>query len=378
MIEALRGLERFTALEAEVDFERFLEVVRRAVETLRSEDVLDGQPGAFARRGVNVVAVNSLAGIEFERVWMLGATERAFPPPARQDPILLDPEREEISRRAGALLTPRGARGSEEELLFALACEAARERLVVSYARRATGENRPRLPSVFFRELASQLEGERVSAEERAAAQARRRRADPGRRDRRADPGRALRQRRGDGQPRGGGGDLAARARPHIPPGEGDRRCRDCHVRARRAAVQACARSDARALVAALQRVGRRARRCRAGRDRGDGAGRPDVLADGVRELREMPAAVPDGRAAPRPRRGGARADVPDRRASVAAACSTGSSSASTPNGTGRIRRRSRPGPKRGCKQSPSRSAMRRRRAARPGIRRCGRPTGSR
>ena len=51
-------------------------------------------------------------------------------------------------------------------MLFALACEAAQQRLVVSYARRATGENRPRLPSVFFRELASQLEGRRVSAEE--------------------------------------------------------------------------------------------------------------------------------------------------------------------------------------------------------------------
>ncbi|MGO9977402.1 MAG: PD-(D/E)XK nuclease family protein [Solirubrobacteraceae bacterium] len=166
VIEALRGLERFTALETEVDHKPFLEVVRRAIETLRSEDVLDGQPGAFARRGVNVVAVNSLAGVQFQCVWMLGATERAFPPPARQDPILLDPEREEISRRSGALLAPRGARGSEEELLFALGCEAAQQRLVVSYARRATGENRPRFPSVFFRELASQLEGRRVSAEE--------------------------------------------------------------------------------------------------------------------------------------------------------------------------------------------------------------------
>ena len=47
-----------------------------------------------------------------------------------------------------------------------MACEAARERLVVSYARRATGESRPRLPSMFFRELASQLEGERVSADD--------------------------------------------------------------------------------------------------------------------------------------------------------------------------------------------------------------------
>jgi hypothetical protein len=166
IVEALRGLERFTALESEVDFQTFLDVVRRAIETLRSEDVLGGRAGAFARRGVNVVAVNSLVGIEFARIWILGATERSFPPPARQDPILLDPERAAITERAGAPLAPRAARGSEEALVFALSCEAARERLVLSYARRATGESRPRLPSVFFREVASQLVGERVSAEQ--------------------------------------------------------------------------------------------------------------------------------------------------------------------------------------------------------------------
>jgi ATP-dependent helicase/DNAse subunit B len=166
VVEALRGLERFVALEEEVAFERFLEVVRRAIETLRSEDVLEGQPGAFARRGVNVVSVNSLPGIEFARVWILGATERAFPPPPRQDPILLDPERRTISARSGLELAPRAERGSEEALQFALAFEAARERLVVSYARRATGETRSRLPSLFFREVASQLEGRRVSADE--------------------------------------------------------------------------------------------------------------------------------------------------------------------------------------------------------------------
>lgn len=166
VVVALRGLERFTAIEAEVDFDWFLDVVKRAIGTLRSEDVIDSRPGAFAARGVNIVAVNSLVGIEFARVWILGAAERAFPPPVRQDPILLDAERETISKRASAPLAPRAARGSEEALIFALACESARERLVVSYARRATGERRPRLPSVFFRELASQLEGRRVSADE--------------------------------------------------------------------------------------------------------------------------------------------------------------------------------------------------------------------
>jgi RecB family exonuclease len=166
VVVALRGLERFTALEAVVDFDWFLDVVTRAIGTLRSEDVIDSRAGAFAARGVNIVAVNSLVGIEFARVWILGATERAFPPPVRQDPILLDREREEVSRRTSAPLAARSARGTEEALVFALACEAAQERLVASYARTATGESRPRLPSVFFRELASQLEGRRVSAED--------------------------------------------------------------------------------------------------------------------------------------------------------------------------------------------------------------------
>ena len=165
VMEALRGLERFTALESEVEHATFLDVVRRAIETLRSENVLQGQPGASARGGVNVLAVSSLVGISFECVWILGATERAFPSPARQDPILLDPERKAIGERAGLRIALRGARGSEEALQFTLACEAAGQRLVVSYARRATGENRPRA-SISFREVASQLESRRVSAEE--------------------------------------------------------------------------------------------------------------------------------------------------------------------------------------------------------------------
>ena len=111
IVEALRGLERFTALESEVAFETFLDVVRRAIGTLRSEEVLQGQAGAFARRGVNALAVNSLPGLEFARVWILGVTERSFPPPSRQDPILLDPERAAVEQRSGRRLSRSGRTG---------------------------------------------------------------------------------------------------------------------------------------------------------------------------------------------------------------------------------------------------------------------------
>ena len=242
VIVALRGLERFTALEAEVDFDWFLDVVKRAIGTLRSEDVIDSRPGAFAARGVNIVAVNSLVGIEFARVWILGATERAFPPPVRQDPILLDDERGTISSGLGTRLAPRSERGSEEALVFALACEAARERLVVSYARRATGESRPRLPSVFFRELASQLEGERVSAEDgAAAARAQMSSGSPATRSARRS-GRATPTTRTAVSAAAARARLRARARPHLPAGARHPPARDRHLRAGAAGVRAGAR----------------------------------------------------------------------------------------------------------------------------------------
>ena len=244
-------------------FERFLDVVRRAIETLRSEDVLEGRAGAFARRGVNVVAVNSLRRDRVRAACGSSARPSAsFPPPARQDPILLDAERADdlASGRARGSRRARRA-GSEEELQFALACEAARERLVVSYARRATGESRPRLPSVFFRELASQLEGERVSAERGAAAAPPRRRADRRRRDRRADPRRPLRRR----PPRRSARPPSWRSRPPSATGP---TCRRGHRSRPRSPRSSGPRPRSRARSAAerarrsdrYSRVGRRAR----------------------------------------------------------------------------------------------------------------------
>ena len=171
VVVALRGLERFTALEAEVDFDWFLDVVQRAIGTLRSEDVIDSRPGAFAARGRERRG-RQFAGRDRVRARVDPRRDRAGVPAAGAPGP--DPARRRARgrsrERAGTPLAPARCAGSEEALVFALACEAARERLVVSYARRATGESRPRLPSVFFRELASQLEGERVSAERRAAA----------------------------------------------------------------------------------------------------------------------------------------------------------------------------------------------------------------
>jgi RecB family exonuclease len=162
----LDQLEALDALVPEVDFPRFLEVVRAEVQALKAADLDEGQQGAFGRRGVNVLDVNQLRNLRFRAVAVLGLTERAFPPPPRQDPLLLDDERVRLNKAAG-FDVPLRARGADPEpLQFALAVSAARERVLLSTRRAEEPGGRMQLPSSFFRAAAGALEGRRVRVEE--------------------------------------------------------------------------------------------------------------------------------------------------------------------------------------------------------------------
>ena len=139
-------------------------MVRAAIEGLRVSDVTDERQGAFARRGVNVLDVNSLRHLSFRAVAVVGLVERSFPPPPRQDPLLLDDEREAL-RDSSAFDLPLRARGADGEALqFALAVGAAQERLQLSFARAQSAGGRGQLPSRFFRDAARALTGEPVRA----------------------------------------------------------------------------------------------------------------------------------------------------------------------------------------------------------------------
>ncbi|HWQ24381.1 MAG TPA: PD-(D/E)XK nuclease family protein [Gaiellaceae bacterium] len=162
-------LDQLAALDElvpEVEFSRFLDVVRAEVKALKAADLDEGQQGAFGRRGVNVLDVNQLRNLRFRAVAVLGLTERAFPPPPRQDPLLLDEERVRLNERGGFGL-PLRARGADPEpLQFALAVAAARECLLLSTRRADAPGGRVQLPSSFFRAAAGALEGRRVRVEE--------------------------------------------------------------------------------------------------------------------------------------------------------------------------------------------------------------------
>ena len=137
---------------------------RQAAETAIRQASVRG--GYFQRSGVFVGNVMSARMVRFRRVYVTGCAERSFPPVIRQDPLLLDAERERINRGAGSrsYLPLKGRRLEEERLLFELACQAAGERLTLSYPRRGTSSTNVRLPSSFLLEEVGDLAGGFLSA----------------------------------------------------------------------------------------------------------------------------------------------------------------------------------------------------------------------
>ena len=137
--------------------------------------------------------------ISGSRPWRSSAiAERRFPPPPRQDALLLDHERAELNARHGLVAAAaRGWAAIPSRCSSRSRIAAADQALQLSVPRTQDGETRPVLPSTFLLDAAARVAGRpvRVGDFERVAAehgQARPRRPADGRaRRRRADRGRA-------------------------------------------------------------------------------------------------------------------------------------------------------------------------------------------
>ncbi len=157
VIEALAELDHLGLLTEAISFPRFVRAVRAALQQIDAQELFGEPTGSFARSGVNALDVHSLRHLRFRAVIVVGLTERSFPPPPRQDALLLDDERRALNDVIEGEIPLRAAGPDPEPLNFTLALAAARERLVQSYAR-GDGQ-RDHLPSYFFRSTASILRG---------------------------------------------------------------------------------------------------------------------------------------------------------------------------------------------------------------------------
>ncbi len=167
LLDALKDLTSLSEIAPTVTFEQFLQAVRDDLDTRDVSDVLGEPKREFGRRGIAVLDASSLRHMRFRAVYLLGAAERAWPPPKRPDPLLLEHERTAINAAASdSAALPLRTQPDDEALTFHLAAQAADERLFVSYARAEAGGSGRHLPSYFFRSLAQTIEGREMSVAE--------------------------------------------------------------------------------------------------------------------------------------------------------------------------------------------------------------------
>ncbi len=161
LIEALRDLATLKQVTPRATFAVFCRAVRDDLESRDSTAVLKEPIRLFGRRGVAVMDALSLRHLRFRAMYMLGVAERAWPPPRRPDPLLLENERRAVNA-AGAGTLPLRTEPDDQPLEFWLNLQAAREQLAVSYARSDSGGSGKHLPSYFFRAVADALAGRRI------------------------------------------------------------------------------------------------------------------------------------------------------------------------------------------------------------------------
>jgi ATP-dependent helicase/nuclease subunit B len=143
--------------ETVADEEASLDAFARLVEDLLDERL----PPADVYRSGRVI-VSSLAGavgLPFTLTLIPGLVERAFPAPARQDPVLLDDERAALAEAHATSLATRETQAADEQFGFHHAMASAAEQVVLSYPRLDAATGHLRVPSHFLLEVAEREAG---------------------------------------------------------------------------------------------------------------------------------------------------------------------------------------------------------------------------
>ncbi len=163
ILTALDDLDGLSEIAGDMSVGRFAELLRTTLSDTGTREE------RFGRGGPGVLSLMTSRGLRYPIVVIPGLVEKLFPMGRRQDPILLDSERQRIndavfSRPEGRgrieRLAVRSETISEERLLFRLAVASARETLVLSFPRLDPATARPKIASIFLLRVVEQLSGD--------------------------------------------------------------------------------------------------------------------------------------------------------------------------------------------------------------------------
>ncbi|MBI3302353.1 MAG: hypothetical protein HYZ72_09815, partial [Deltaproteobacteria bacterium] len=119
--------------------------------------------GAFDTEGVFIGDLLAARGVRFRAVIVPGLVEGSFPRLVRQDPLLLDHERQYLAEFLGCDLPQRRRLSEAERLLFTLATQSASDRLVLTYPRSDHGGGPAQVPSFYLLRVIEALTGKPAS-----------------------------------------------------------------------------------------------------------------------------------------------------------------------------------------------------------------------
>ncbi len=148
--ETIAGLAAASPLDGQVEVERFVETLEQALASRR-------RPVGRLGQGVVTGPIASIAGMTFDRVYVLGMSERAYPAAPPVDPIFPDDSGEDpIGREARRLAGER---------MSYLAALSAAERAVLCFPTHDT-EQRPAYPARWLLDAVAELAGRRIGPAE--------------------------------------------------------------------------------------------------------------------------------------------------------------------------------------------------------------------
>ncbi len=149
--ELLLDLAQLDLSESTPSLEDWAQTVRQALATPRP---------ACRTDGVFIGDLSAARGVGFQAVLIPGMVDGGFPRSVRQDPLLLDAERQHLAETLGCELAQRGQRHEEERLLFCLATQGANKHLILSYPSYDKLSGRPQLPSWYLLRVLEALRGQ--------------------------------------------------------------------------------------------------------------------------------------------------------------------------------------------------------------------------
>ena len=157
VLAAVDKMREVSPVAGRVSLAYFVELLRQYLDVPPKREV------RFGVGGPSILGVMSARGLSYRVVVLPGLVEKGFPLRHRQDPILLDADRERLNAAQGGdplRELPRSAEGADEErLLFRLAVHAGRELVVLTYPRLDPATARPRLPSAFVLDALREITG---------------------------------------------------------------------------------------------------------------------------------------------------------------------------------------------------------------------------